>query len=606
MSLFVRPDARRTCLTFVAALAVSVASACEPLILKTLVDRFAAVSPAALGGSVPRGAAAGIAAGIAVFALVLAFRIIAAAWVTTSTWRVRFNFEYQLRSQVAAKMSVISSRTQAEIGTGGLRYAIDASAPQSATAFTDVAFRLAPAILYIGIAAASMVRLNVVLALLVLGCFPLPAAVAAIKASRQTARDAMQHRFWTRLWAWYAEVLHGMGTVRAFANELAEERKFTRRIRWAFASIHRGIAVDASVTAAAGLAELAARVAVLWYGGFLILHGRMTVGTLLAFLGFVGGVFVPLQQLVDVYPNVRKALVALRAVFAVLDADEEAPDRPGARPAPRFAGHVRFDGVRFSYQGDRHALDELTLDIAPGETVAIVGPSGSGKSTIFRLLQRMHHPTSGRVMIDGHDVRDLAVRSVRRQLGVVPQDVVLFNDTVAANIAYGRPRATRAEIEAAARAANAHDFIMALRDGYDTNIGEGGRSLSGGQRQRVAIARAFLVDPAILLLDEATAALDTESERAVQEALRTLRRGRTTFIIAHRLNTVRDADRIVVIREGRVVGDGTHETLLATCPTYETLVRHQLGTGPSDSPGAAGTPGAPGAPGAPGDIALVA
>lgn len=580
LSLFVRPDARRTCLTFVAALAVSVASASEPLILKTLVDRFTAVSVAPPGG----GAARAIAAGIVLFATVLAFRIIGAAWVMTSTWRVRFNFEYRLRSRVAAKMSVLSSRTQAEIGTGGLRYAIDASAPQSASAFTDVAFRLVPALLYIGIAAGSMVRLDGVLALMVLGCLPLPAAVAVIKASRQTARDAMQHRFWTRLWAWYAEVLHGMGTVRAFANEHAEERRFTRRIRWAFASIHRGVAVDASVTAAAGIAELAARVAVLWYGGFLILHGRMSVGTLLAFLGFVGGVFAPVQQLVDLYPAVRKAAVALKAVFAVLDADEEAPDRPDARPAPRFTGQVRFDGVRFSYQGDRQALDELTLDINPGETVALVGPSGSGKSTILRLLQRMHHPTSGRVMIDGHDLRDLAVQTVRRQLGVVPQDVVLFNDTIAANIAYGRPRAARAEIEAAARAANAHDFIVALRDGYDTNIGEGGCALSGGQRQRLAIARAFLIEPAILLLDEATAALDTESEQAVQQALRSLRRGRTTFIVAHRLNTVRDADRIVVIRDGRVVGDGTHDALLATCPTYATLVRHQLGTEPSGPP----------------------
>ncbi|HEU4641616.1 MAG TPA: ABC transporter ATP-binding protein [Gemmatimonadaceae bacterium] len=586
LSSFVRPDARRTCLTFLAALAVSVAAACEPLILKTLVDRLAAVSVAAAGA----GAARAIAAGIALFAAVLAFRIIGAAWVMTSTWRVRFDFEYRLRSQVAAKLSVISARTQAEIGTGGLRYAIDASAPQSASAFTDVAFKLAPALLYIGIAAASMARLDGALALMVLGCLPLPAAVAALKASRQTARDRMQHRFWTRLWAWYAEVMHGMATVRAFANEHAEERRFTRRLRWAFACIHRGIAVDAGVTAAAGIAELAARVAVLWYGGFLILHGRMTVGTLLAFLGFVGGVFAPLQQLVDLYPAVRKAVVALTAVFAVLDAEEEAPDLPEARPAPRFTGHVRFDGVCFSYTGDRQALEELTLEIRAGETVALVGPSGSGKSTILRLLQRTHHPTSGRVLIDGHDVRELAVQSVRRQLGVVPQDVVLFNDSIAANIAYGRPRAARAEIERAARAANAHDFIMALRHGYDTSIGEGGRALSGGQRQRIAIARAFLVDPAILLLDEATAALDTESEQAVQQALRALRHGRTTLIVAHRLNTVRDADRIVVIRDGRVVGDGTHDALLASCPTYAALVRHQLGAEPGGAPAPAAPP----------------
>jgi ATP-binding cassette subfamily B protein len=222
------------------------------------------------------------------------------------------------------------------------------------------------------------------------------------------------------------------------------------------------------------------------------------------------------------------------------------------------------------------ALDGLDVVVRPGETVALVGPSGSGKSTILRLLQRVHHPTDGRVLIDGLDLRTLEIATVRRQLGVVLQDVVLFNDSVAANIAYGRPTAPRAEVEAAARAANAHEFIMQLPHGYDSRVGEGGRALSGGQRQRVAIARAILVDPAVLLLDEATAALDTESEHLVQEALRALRRGRTTLVVAHRLNTVRDADRILVIAEGRLVGDGTHGALLASCPMYADLVRHQL------------------------------
>ena len=217
-------------------------------------------------------------------------------------------------------------------------------------------------------------------------------------------------------------------------------------------------------------------------------------------------------------------------------------------------------------------LHPLDLIIPSGRSVSIVGPSGSGKSTLLRLLQRQHVPQHGRVLLDGHDLRGLQAASVRRQLGVVPQDVVLFNDTVAANIAYGRPGATRDDVEVAARAANAHDFIMQLAGGYDHVVGEGGRSLSGGQRQRIAIARAFLVDPAILMLDEATAALDTESERQVQEALRLLRKERTTFIVAHRLNTIRDADRILVVQDGRIVGDGTHDRLLAECPTYAALV----------------------------------
>jgi ABC-type multidrug transport system fused ATPase/permease subunit len=194
-------------------------------------------------------------------------------------------------------------------------------------------------------------------------------------------------------------------------------------------------------------------------------------------------------------------------------------------------------------------------------------------------MQRVHNPTEGRVLVDGHDLRTLRIVTVRQQFGVVPQDVVLFNDSVAANISYGRPNAARAEVIAAARAANAHEFIMQLPNGYDTRLGEGGRTLSGGQRQRIAIARAFLVNPAVLLFDEATAALDAESEKAVQQALRAFRQGRTTFIIAHRLSTVRDADRIIVMENGRVVGDGTHDALLGTCSMYASLVRHQLGPG---------------------------
>jgi ATP-binding cassette subfamily B protein len=368
-----------------------------------------------------------------------------------------------------------------------------------------------------------------------------------------------------------------MGTVRAFARERDEEKRLMRRIRWAFASIQRGVHVDARTTVAAGIAELTARVVVLSLGGWLVVRGELTVGSLLAFLGYVSGVFAPVQQIVDLYPTLRKAHVALVSVFEVLDAEEESPDVPDAVVCPPITGQIRFEQVSFEYRNGHKALDGLDVTVQAGETIALVGPSGSGKSTILQLLQRINNPTTGRILIDGRDLRTLRIASVRRQYGSVPQDVVLFNDSVAANISYGRPSATRDEVMGAARAANAHDFILDLAKGYDSRVGEGGRALSGGQRQRIAIARAFLVDPAVLLLDEATAALDTESERAVQEALRSLRRGRTTFIVAHRLNTVRDADRILVVSEGRVISSGTHVELLGTCPTYATLVRHQMG-----------------------------
>ena len=595
LTLFVRPVARRAGLTCAAAVAVSLASALEPLALRHLVDFLAAVRAPGAGavgaGAVGSATLRALWSGVGAVALVMALRVLGASRVTVGVWKVRLGIEYQLRSRVAAKFSVLSARTQGEIGTGGLRYAIEQSAPQTAVAFTDVAYRLIPTLVYVSVAAWGMLRLEATIATAVLCLVPIPAGVAAFAARRQTARARAHHSFFTRLWAWYDEVLHGMGTVRAFANERAEERRFIRLTRWAFASIHRGVHMDAQVTAAAGLSELAARAAVLGYGGWLVVRGGLSLGGLLALWGYVGGVFAPVALLVEVYPALRKARVALDAVFTVLDAEEEAPDLPNAVAAPALAGRVTFEAVSFAYEvgavrgaarnhaggAPRRALDAFDVDIAPGETVALVGPSGSGKSTVLRLLQRVHQPTAGRVLLDGLDLRGLEAASVRRQLGVVPQEVVLFAGSVAANIAYGRPSATRAEVEAAARAANAHDFILELPGGYEYRVAEGGRGLSGGQRQRVAIARAFLVDPAVLLLDEATAALDTESERAVQEALRALRRNRTTLVVAHRLNTIRDADRILVLRDGRVVGDGPHEHLLAACPTYQALVREQLG-----------------------------
>ncbi|HEX8850247.1 MAG TPA: ABC transporter ATP-binding protein [Gemmatimonadaceae bacterium] len=571
--MFVRPNARRIGFTLILALAVSVASAYEPLLLRLVVDRLAAVSVAHETGPAVRQALAGV---VALFAAVLTGRLLGAAWVTTSSCAVRLNMEYQLRSKVAAKLSVLSSKTHGEIGTGGLRFAVDESAPQSARAFSDVAFRLLPMLAYLSVAAWGMSRLDGSITAAVLCLAPIPALVALAAKRIQAKRDRMLHGFWIRIWSGYTELLNGMGTVRAFAMERVEERRLMRRMKWAFASIQRGVHIDARVTVAAGLAELAARVVVLTLGGLLVVRGELTVGALLAFLGYVGGVFAPIQQIVDLYPTTRKAAVALESVFHVLDAEEEAPDVASPTPCPAIRGEIAFENVRFGYREQQKALDGFDVTVRPGETVALVGPSGSGKSTVFRLLQRVHNPTDGRVLIDGRDLRELEIATVRQQFGVVPQDVVLFNDSIAANISYGRPNAPREAVMAAAMAANAHEFIMRLPRGYDTKVGEGGRALSGGQRQRIAIARAFLVNPSVLLFDEATAALDTESEVAVQEALRAFRRGRTTFIIAHRLNTVRDADRILVVSDGRIVGDGRHEELVLNCPTYARLVKHQL------------------------------
>jgi len=371
------------------------------------------------------------------------------------------------------------------------------------------------------------------------------------------------------------ESLDGVRVVKIENREAYEEARVAAVVKRRQDHLVKGANARARAAPATELLMTVIIAAVIAYAGWRAQHGGMTVGAFVAFIAALGLASQSLRQLTNLQTVMAEGMSAARRLFAALDVEPDIRDRPGVPALPRGAGVIRLDAVDFSYDGGAVALSGITLEARRGETVALVGPSGGGKSTLLNLIPRFYDPTGGRVLIDGHDLREVSLTSLRGQIALVTQEPFLFDDSIRANIAYPRPSASQAEVEQAAQAAAAHDFILALPKGYDTSVGEAGARLSGGQRQRIAIARAFLKDAPILLLDEATSALDTESEAQVQVALKRLMAGRTTILIAHRLSTVRGADRIYVIDQGRIVESGDHASLMRRRGLYARLARSQ-------------------------------
>jgi subfamily B ATP-binding cassette protein MsbA len=421
-----------------------------------------------------------------------------------------------------------------------------------------------------------LLMMNWRLCLLILVLLPLLVLVAKVFGRRLKSLSTSIQDHTAAMSTLIEEVISGIRIVKSFVQTQREETRFAVQVEQTLALTMRKAGVMAVFIPVISLLTFSAAAAVLWYGGRQVIDGSVSPGDLFAFVLFAGILIGPFSSAARVFAQIREAQGATQRVFEILDTGSEVSDSPAATTLSPVAGHIRAEHVGFAYDPRQPVLMDMSFEAKPGELVAIVGPTGAGKTTVMNLLHRFYDPTEGHITIDGHDLRQVTMDSWYRQIALVPQETILFGGTILDNIRYGDEKASQEEVVAASRAAHAHDFIMSFPDQYQTIVGEKGINVSGGQRQRIAIARAIVKNPRILLLDEATSALDSESERLVQEALEQLMKGRTTFVIAHRLTTIQRADRILVLNKGRLVETGTHAELMSHKGLYQYLYTLRL------------------------------
>jgi len=540
--------------------------------------------PPALSGLVqalPGPAAPSYLIGWSVAATVLIFLLSWAVGLATAYANISLGqrLVYDLASDLFTKLQQLSLRFHASKSVGDNIRRVTADCACVSIIVKDALLPVLAAVVSLAAMFSILWRIDATLTSLAVAVVPYMMLVFWLYARPMMERSYEQQEIEGRIYSTVEQTFSAIPAVQAFGREPLNEQLFSRATGDTIAATMTLTNVQLRFKILMGLATAAGTAGILWFGTRHALAGQLSIGDIILFLSYVASLYAPLEAIMYTSSTLQGAAGSARRVLQVLETEREVTDKPGALALTNVRGHVQIENVSFGYEPGRPILRNVSLEVRPGETVALVGPTGAGKTTLLSLVPRFFDPWEGRVLVDGHDIRDVQLKSLRQHIAIVLQEPFLFPMTVAENIAYGRPHATLGEIEAAARAANAHEFIERLPQGYQTVIGERGATLSGGQRQRLSIARAFLKDAPLLILDEPTSALDVETEQGLLEALERLTRGRATFIIAHRLSTIRRANRIVVLKDGQIAESGTHEQLRTAGGLYRRLYQLQFGSG---------------------------